>query len=254
MPFIETADSLRSEMHISDVKMPLLIGVLVLVCTAAFFFGSNVASSLAATSFELESADDSSTSDGEESGAEASAMSSADKAHSQDSAASSSIVQVFVFVSGAVANPGVYSLSSDARVGDAINLAGGFSDDAATEYNNLARLVLDGEQIHVPTRESLENGGGDNLESALSAPYASGAGLGSDVGVRSGGGGQSALININTASQAELETLPGIGPSTAQKIIASRESDGPFNSIEELSRVSGIGEKKYAAVADLICV
>lgn len=226
MPFIESAQSQRSVAHVSDVKAPILVGILVVVGLALVLFGSNVVAAASGTQFELSQASDESmpTQDEQETVEEADV----------------SPATLYVFVSGAVANPGVYMLEDGARLGDVVEMAGGFSDGAAQEYNNLARPLNDGEQVHVPLQSELNN---------TEVPV-------EQIILRSadGGSGQPGLVNINTASQAELETLPGVGPSTAKKIIASRESEGSFASVDELMRVSGIGEKKYSALEGLICV
>lgn len=158
---------------------------------------------------------------------------SAAEASDGEGAEIEALTTVYVHVSGAVVAPGLYELPEDSRVAAAIEAAGGFAEDAATDGVNLARVVSDGEQIAVPTME----------EQAASGSEATGAATGG-----------SSLVNINTASASELDTLPDIGPSTAEKIIADREANGPFASIEDLKRVSGIGDKKYAQLESLICV
>ena len=252
MPFIESSKSLRAQAHMSDVKTPVLIGILVLLGMSLMFFGGNIVTAASGTSFEIESsATQRSTAEGGSSAGEVE--------DGTDTAASSetspmTVAEVFVFVSGAVQNPGVYKLPAEARVGDAVNSAGGFTEGAASDYNNLARLLVDGEQIHVPLQSDVEAAqGGAGQVAATPQGAALGGTAGSAPGGTASGQGQS-QVNINTATQAELETLPGIGPATAQKIIASRESEGPFSTPDELMRVSGIGEKKYEAVEGLICV
>ena len=140
---------------------------------------------------------------------------------------------MYVHVSGAVQEPGLYELPEGSRIAAAVEAAGGFSEDAATDGVNLARVLFDGEQIVVPTIEEAAAGSTSEGSSTTSS---------------------SSLVNINTASASELDTLPGIGPATAEKIIADREANGPFTTIEDLKRVSGIGDKKYENLADLICV
>ena len=251
MPFVESSKSLRSQAHMSDVKTPVLIGILVLLGMCLMFFGGNIVTAASGTSFEIESsaaaqrstAGAPSSEGGVGEGAGASASSEA---------VPEQVAEVFVFVSGAVQYPGVYKLPVDARVGDAVNSAGGFAEGAATDYNNLARLLVDGEQIHVPLLSEVEAAQGTGQVAATPQGAAPGGAAGSAPGGAAGSApGQ---VNINTATQAELESLPGIGPATAQKIIASRESEGPFSTPDELMRVSGIGEKKYEAVEGLICV
>ncbi|NUL61048.1 ComEA family DNA-binding protein [Brevibacterium luteolum] len=157
--------------------------------------------------------------------------------------------EVTAHVVGAVAEPGVVRLQGGARVIDAIEAAGGLSPDAQPEGVNLARLVEDGEQIIVPDRHSPpaaqhhEAGGQDAGQSA-------GTGAGSDPA----GPQANAKVNINRATAAELETLPGVGPATAQAIITHREEHGPFGSVEDLVLVHGIGDATLARLREHITV
>lgn len=141
--------------------------------------------------------------------------------------------QVYVYVTGAVANPGVYSLDEGLRVCDAVEAAGGLTEDADASTVNLARVLSDGEHIALPTKAE--------VETALAQGSA-------------GGAVASSLVNINTADASALETLSGVGSATAQAIISDREQNGPFSTIEDLMRVDGIGEKKFAKLKDSICV
>lgn len=139
---------------------------------------------------------------------------------------------VFVHVTGSVVNPGVYELVPGSRVIDAVEAAGGFSEDADTQACNLARIIQDSEQVNIPAI-----GEHQQLDSS-----------------QSGQTSTSGKVNINMATQEELESLPGIGEATALKIIAYRNANGPFKSVNELTCVSGIGDKKLAGLIDLICV
>lgn len=144
-----------------------------------------------------------------------------------------------VHVTGAVRRPGVYSLVAGARVIDAVKKAGGLLGDAAEGAVNLARPVADGEQILVPDKD-------DPVAAAVrSAVGAAGGG--------SAGGSASGPIDINSADAASLDTLPGVGPSTAAKIIADRDTNGPFLNVDDLGRVSGIGPKKLEQLRELVC-
>lgn len=134
---------------------------------------------------------------------------------------------VVVYVTGAVKNPGVVSMAPGSRVIDAVNLLGGPTETANLKGINMAALLTDGQQVHVPSREEPD----DVL-----------------VAGRSPGG----KININTADAAALDTLPGVGPGTAQKIIDYRRTKGPFSSLEDLKKVPGIGENKYQNLKDKI--
>ena len=147
---------------------------------------------------------------------------------------------VFVHIDGAVMAPGVYELTvSLPRVNDAVMAAGGLAGDADTTALNLAAALSDGEKVHVPRQG----------EAVASGQTSSGPASGSD-----GGASSSGAININTATAEELDSLPGIGPSTAAAIVEDRERNGPFASPEDLMRVSGIGEGKFSKLKDRIRV
>lgn len=154
---------------------------------------------------------------------------------------SSSVAEVYVDVDGAVASPGVYRLQGGARVSQAIDAAGGLTAEADVSGLNRASKVTDGQKIYVPTV-------GEQQAAAVTGGADSGASPASGAGASSG------LVNINTASAAELQTLSGIGPSMAQSIIDERTKNGAFTSVDDLMRVSGIGEKKFAKIKDCICV
>jgi competence protein ComEA len=143
-----------------------------------------------------------------------------------------------VYVSGAVARPDVYELSPDSIVKDAIEAAGGPTGEADLNRINLARRVHDEEQIYVPQKGE---------ESPPVSP-SSGSSLPSSS---SQGDGQ---VNINTATVEELDTLPGVGPSIAQRIIDYRTTNGPFQSIEDIKNVSGIGDATFEKLKDKITV
>lgn len=145
---------------------------------------------------------------------------------------------VMVHVAGAVADPHVIQLRSGDRVIDAVEAAGGFTEEAAPEGVNLAAAAEDGTLIFVPTAEELESG----VE-----PSAAGEGA---QGLSGGGAQQSETVNLNTADAAELEQLPGIGPALADRIITYREAHGQFSALEELAAVSGIGPAILENIVD----
>lgn len=149
---------------------------------------------------------------------------------------------VVVHVVGAVRHPGIVSVEAGSRVSDALDAAGGLLPNAAQEALNLARIVADGEQVVVPTVDEWQVG---------AVPGAGTAGAGA-AGAAVGAG--AAAVNLNTATAQELDALPGVGPSTAAKIVADREANGLFTAPEDLMRVSGIGEKKFEALKDSITV
>ena len=146
--------------------------------------------------------------------------------------------RVFVHVLGAVARPGVYELPAGSRTVDAITAAGGADDDADFTAVNLARPIVDGEQLYLPRI--------GETPPPFAAPPAA----------ESGGSGPSAagLINLNTATIAELDTLPRIGPALAQRILDYRDANGGFSSIEELGDVPGIGEATLDGLRDRVTV
>jgi competence protein ComEA len=148
---------------------------------------------------------------------------------------------IAVHVVGAVPRPGLYEFAEGARVQDAIDAAGGLLAEAAPESLNLAALLEDGQQLDVPYQAGAEPvPGSEPFGNALptEAPTAS----------------AEDLININTATLEELDSLPGIGPTTAQKIIDYRTENGPFLQIEDIMNVSGVGPSTFENIRDLITV
>jgi competence protein ComEA len=148
-----------------------------------------------------------------------------------------------VHVDGAVGSPGVVRLEgNDLRVCDAIEAAGGLKEGADTAGVNLAEPLTDGSKIHIPY-EGEQAVGEQDIPAGQT--MTSGA---------TGDGAATMLVNINTATSEELQGLPGVGEATAQAIIEERTANGPFATIEDLMRVSGIGEKKFAKLRSGICV
>jgi competence protein ComEA len=141
---------------------------------------------------------------------------------------------VIVYVSGAVRAADVYQLPAEARVKDLVLAAGGLAPDADLERVNLAQRLKDGEHIHIPRQgePAAAGTGGDGVASATNGP-----------------GG---LIDINTASAAELDGLPGIGQALAQRIVEYRAANGPFKAVEDLRSVKGIGAALFANIAALV--
>jgi competence protein ComEA len=142
------------------------------------------------------------------------------------SSASRSGSSIYVHILGAVAHPGLYELRDGDRAIDAVAAAGGFLETADQSQLNLARFVADGEQISVPAIG----------EAPATAPGTTASGL----------------VNINTADAATLDTLPRLGPAMAERIIQWRESNGPFTAVEDLLNVTGIGEKTFEGLRDLV--
>ncbi len=145
----------------------------------------------------------------------------------------------YVHVCGAVQSPGVYRLKSDARVFEAVELAGGLTEEAAGEYVNQAETVTDGERIYVPTLEEAQE-------------YGTGV---AEKGITSGADGNiQGKININTAGKEELMQLTGIGEAKAQSILNYREEHGKFTAVEELMQIEGIKEGVFNKIKDNITI
>lgn len=145
--------------------------------------------------------------------------------------------EIYVDVGGAVKNPGVYGFKQGERVIDAINKAGGLEDDADTSTINMAKKLTDEEKVYIPKK-------GETPPQVVSGTSSSNSGVLPT----------NAKININTASLQELDSLPGIGPVTAQRIIDYRNQNGPFKSIEEIKNVSRIGDKIFEQIKDKITI
>lgn len=138
--------------------------------------------------------------------------------------------KIFVHVGGAVRRPGLYRLAEGARVDDAVRAAGGVLEDADLDALNLAARVKDGDKILVPAK-------GDEPSNEAA-----------------GEGQQGGLINLNTATISDLDSLPGIGPALAQRILDFRERNGGFRTVEDLLEVPGIGSKKFEELRNLVTV
>ena len=164
---------------------------------------------------------------------------------------------IFVHVCGAVKSPDVYELPSGSRVYEAVQAAGGFAEDADSNYVNQAQMVSDGMKLVIPTVEQTETliSEGENLIGIVEGQgSADGSGItaaDTDTGQSDAADGK---ININTASEAELCNIPGIGATRAAAIVAYRQEKGGFSSIEDIMNVSGIKEGTYEKIKDSIKV
>jgi len=148
--------------------------------------------------------------------------------------------EIIIHVTGAVKNQGIVQVEEGARISDVIDIAGGITNEADLSKINLAYEVEDGQKIYVPNVndetniESITEEAGEN--------------------VLEDNNSNSSKVNINTASQTELETLNGVGPSTALKIINYREENGEFEKVEDIKNVPGIGDAKFESLKESICV
>ncbi len=153
---------------------------------------------------------------------------------------------IVVHITGEVKKEGILYLAKGARIADAIKEAGGETDEADLSQVNLAYKLQDGQKIYIPNKNEkvsmyiTDNGGNNIIEESNNT--------------QNGEKGGSKKVNINTASQSELDSLPGIGPALAQNIIDYREENGGFKSIEELQNVKGIGDAKYDDIKDNVTI
>lgn len=162
---------------------------------------------------------------------------------------------IYVDVCGAVVNPGVFQLAAGSRVFQAIEAAGGYLPEAALTCVNRAGVLTDGQQLYILTQEEMERQGLDPAEMSgasdgqMNGSARTGQNTGMTAQVQ-----QDNRININTADEAQLTTLTGIGATRAQAIIAYREENGPFAAIEDIMNVQGIKEGTFAKIKDEIVV
>ena len=239
----DTFEDIRDKLACVPIAKPALIGVVAILVMVAVLAGNHINDTATAIEFSTE----------------------AGSASAEASEASTAPKSIYVHVSGAVNAPGLCEVDEGSRLAQAIQAAGGFSDEADIDSVNLARIVSDGEQIYVLAKNiegaGQDSGGateGGQAAVQSSQPDANPGGIaGGNAGTGPGApaaAATSAKVNLNTATQADLETLPGIGPSTAAKIVADRAANGAFASVDDLTRVSGIGDKKLEALRDLVIV
>lgn len=153
---------------------------------------------------------------------------------------------IIVHITGEVKNAGIIELPEESRIADAIEQAGGVTEEADLDQVNLAFVLSDGQKIYIPNKKEREANEGKVYITAES---------GNNVIIKDKiEGGKKQKVNINEAKQEELEELPGIGPSIAKKIIEYREQNGKFTSIDELQEVKGIGEAKFENIKEYVTV
>ena len=178
--------------------------------------------------------------------------------NSVNASENSSSTTIFVYVCGAVNEEGVYMLPAGSRITDALDAAGGYAESALHGYLNLAEPLVDGQRVYFPY--SAEEEELDMTAGAAGQSSNQGSGQNADAGAPDGAigsetgnkGQPDGLVNINTAGVDELKTLSGIGDSRASDIVAYREANGPFGSIEEIMNVSGIGESIFNKIKPYI--
>lgn len=227
MSFQEDSETLQSRLHLGKLSPSALIAFLVVMAVVLTSCVYGVVQLVSSRTLAVEKAGDD-----ESFGA---AVGGEGLAGDDDQFAVSTMAEeVVVHVSGSVVAPGVYSLPAGSRVSDAVLLAGGATEEANLDSLNLARVLNDAEQVYVPGKQEA---------SASVAPSPSSEATSASL-----------RVNINTAGIDELMTLDGVGEATAKKIVSDREKNGPFGAVEDLKRVPGIGEKKFKALKEYICV
>lgn len=182
--------------------------------------------------------------------------------------------KIIIHITGAIKKEGIYELKENSRIADAIEAAEGLTENANIQDINLAYALEDGEKIHIPTKEEskqtnketteknidktttyvTKKTGGTEKSTSTAEKNTGNTSSSENTKNNSSTTSKKEKININTSTQAELETLPGIGPSIAQKIINYRKENGKFKTIEDIKKVSGIGDSKYNKIKELIKV
>ena len=168
--------------------------------------------------------------------------------------------KIVIYIIGEVKQEGVYELDEDSRISDAIEKAGGTKENADLSQINLAYKIEDGMRIYIPKKgelvqdkEKIEDKT-QEIVTGKSTDITNTTSVNTNLSTNKKSKTDIEKINLNKATQTELETLPGIGPSTAEKIIAYRKENGNFKNIEDIMNVNGIGESKYNKIKDLISV
>lgn len=168
--------------------------------------------------------------------------------------------KIVIYIIGEVKQEGVYELDEDSRISDAIEKAGGTKENADLSQINLAYKIEDGMRIYIPKKgelvqdkEKIEDKT-QEVVTGKSTDITNTTSVNTNLSTNKKSKTDIEKINLNKATQTELETLPGIGPSTAEKIIEYRKENGNFKNIEDIMNVNGIGESKYSKIRDLINV
>lgn len=215
---------MRVERNITVKKTKILLSILTI--TVCILFGCEKKNTVYLTQYETEE-----TAEQEES-------SGTDQEPEQEIPQEEREPALIIHICGAVERPGVYELPGGSRIYQAIEEAGGFTDEADRDYLNQAKGLEDGIRLYVPTREETSQDGWTGEEAA----------------VGTGQENRPGLVNINTADEKELCTLAGIGSSKAKSIIAYREANGRYEKIEDVMKVEGIKQGLFAKIRDSITV
>lgn len=166
--------------------------------------------------------------------------------------------KIAIHITGEVKKTGIIYLKQGARIADAIEAAGGATKNASLEQVNLAYVLEDGQKIYIPNKKEkiegnmyiIANSGNNVMIENSKTSKDKKTGLNTNQNTK----GEKAKVNINSANQTELETLPGVGEALAQRIIEYRESNGKFQKIEDIQNVKGIGNSKYSNIKEKICI
>lgn len=215
---------MRAERNITVKKTKILLSILTI--TVCILFGCEKKNTVYLTQYETEE-----TAEQEES-------SGTDQEPEQEIPQEEREPALIIHICGAVERPGVYELPGGSRIYQAIEEAGGFTDEADRDYLNQAKGLEDGIRLYVPTRKETSQDGWTGEEAA----------------VGTGQENRPGLVNINTADEKELCTLAGIGSSKAKSIIAYREANGRYEKIEDVMKVEGIKQGLFAKIRDSITV
>ncbi len=252
MSFISESNSIGKKLHVQGLRAPVLAGLFIVAAVLLVIFGQTVWGIIAGnidggSGIDIEASQTSSegakTNQFVDDSTEQNSSSG-----DEDSEFSTQSKTIFVDVVGQVKKPGLYELTEGSRLATAIEMAGGFTKKADSSSVNQAQVLTDGEQIIVSAKS-------EDSEDSSSNSSSSSSGASSSSSASSGKSSTSnSKININSASAEELTALSGVGEVTAAKIVADREANGPFKKPEDIKRVSGIGDKRYEAIADFIRV
>jgi competence protein ComEA len=160
--------------------------------------------------------------------------------------------KIKIYIVGCIKNPGIITIEKGRILDDLIKKAGGLTKDASSENINMVYQLNENMMIKILSKKELKNASNPQKQAGAGVEITMGSG--NTTNISNSNSTEGSLININTATKEQLESLPEIGDSTAKKIIDYREKNGSFKSINDIKNVSGIGEKKFERIKDLICV